>query len=87
MHSLVYSRPTWVRDTGMLRYAFLTVVVLTTVSCDQTDETTGSVGHCVAQNFPAYNPKSMDQCVAACKMCQHGVTTTCTTSCTLKGAR
>jgi hypothetical protein len=28
----------------------------------------------------------MAQCVAACKKCQHGITTTCSTSCTLKGA-
>jgi hypothetical protein len=25
--------------------------------------------------------------VAVCKKCDHGITTTCTTSCTLKGAR
>jgi hypothetical protein len=28
-----------------------------------------------------------DQCVAACIKCEHGITTTCSTSCTLKGAR
>ena len=30
---------------------------------------------------------SMRQCVAVCIACERGVTTTCSTSCTLKGAR
>ena len=34
-----------------------------------------------------YDRTVFDQCVAACIKCQHGVTTTCSTSCTLKGAR
>ena len=71
----------------MLRYAIFVAVVLVTAACRQDDETTGSVNDCVALNFPSYNPKSMDQCVAACKKCQNGNTNTCTTSCTLKGAR
>jgi hypothetical protein len=29
----------------------------------------------------------MKQCVAACIACERGVTTTCSTSCTLKGAQ
>jgi hypothetical protein len=34
-----------------------------------------------------YDQSIMDQCVQACIKCENGVTTTCTTSCTLKGAR
>jgi len=34
-----------------------------------------------------YNRSIFDECVAACVKCEHGVTTTCSTSCTLKGAR
>jgi hypothetical protein len=41
---------------------------------------------CKLQQFPNYNPKNMNHCVAACIACEKGVTTTCTTSCTLKGA-
>ena len=71
----------------MLRCALLIAVVLVLAGCRSDDDTTGSVNDCMAQHFPSYNPKSMDQCVAACKKCQKGVTTTCTTSCMLKGAR
>jgi hypothetical protein len=74
-------------ECSMLRCAVLIAVVLMLAGCRSDDDTTGSVNDCMAQNFPSYNPKSMDQCVAACKRCQHGVTTTCTTSCMLKGAR
>jgi hypothetical protein len=74
-------------ECSMLRCALLVALVLMTAACRSEDDTTGSVDDCVAANFPSYNPKAMDQCVAACKKCQHGVTTTCTTSCMLKGAR
>ena len=42
---------------------------------------------CASNLYSQYNPKVMDQCVNACIKCDHGVVTTCTTSCTLKGAR
>jgi hypothetical protein len=41
----------------------------------------------VASNFPSHNPKDKAQCIAACIKCEKGVTTTCATSCYLKGAR
>ncbi len=34
-----------------------------------------------------YDEKNFDQCIAACIKCEHGVTTTCATSCRLKGAK
>ena len=71
----------------MWRCGLFGAVVLMVTACSPAEETTGSVNECIALNFPSYNPKAMDQCVAACKKCQNGVTTTCTTSCTLKGAR
>ncbi len=55
--------------------------------CSPETETTGAISSCAKDLFPAYNPKIMDQCVNACKKCDRGTTTTCTTSCTLKGAR
>jgi hypothetical protein len=55
-------------------------------SCSQSEVATGSASACAAELFPSYNPKALDQCIAVCKKCEHGVTTTCSTSCTLKGA-
>jgi hypothetical protein len=45
------------------------------------------LSQCVTNNFPAYNPKDKEQCIAACIKCDRGVVTTCATSCSLKGAR
>jgi hypothetical protein len=56
-------------------------------SCRADEETTGSVKKCATDLFLQYNAKNLDQCVAVCRICDHGTTTTCTTSCTLRGAR
>ena len=56
-------------------------------ACTPDNDVTGSVGACVSKIYSPYNPKDMKQCVNACLSCERGVTTTCTTSCTLKGAR
>jgi len=71
----------------MRRLVALLVLALVVVSCKPDEETTGSVNKCATELFPSYNPRILDQCVAACRSCDHGTTTTCTTSCTLKGAR
>ena len=71
----------------MLRVLALLAVAVVVVSCTPEEETTGSLGKCATDPSYSYNPRIFDQCVAACKKCDHGVTTTCTTSCTLKGAR
>lgn len=55
-------------------------------SCSQA-EVTGSTNKCEGQLFSNYNAKVLQQCVQACIRCDHGTTTTCSTSCTLKGAR
>lgn len=51
------------------------------------DPTPDSISRCVASNFPSYNPRSREQCIAACIKCENGVTTTCATACSLKGSR
>lgn len=51
------------------------------------DPTTDSISRCVASNFPSYNPRNREQCIAACIKCENGVTTTCATACSLKGSR
>jgi hypothetical protein len=56
-------------------------------ACTPDNDVTGSIGTCARNLYSSFNPKDMKQCVGACIACEHGVTTTCTTSCTLKGAR
>ena len=46
-----------------------------------------SIDTCVSKLYTPYNPKNMKQCVAVCIACERGVMTTCSTSCTLKGAQ
>ena len=50
------------------------------------NDVTGSIASCASKLYSPFNPKDMKQCVAACIACERGVTTTCSTSCTLKGA-
>ena len=67
--------------------AVLLLVLFAVQACSQSDDVTGSINACASEIHSPYNPKALDQCVDVCKKCQHGVTVTCTTSCTLKGAR
>jgi ferritin-like protein len=53
----------------------------------ENNDVTGSVDACARNLYTPYNPKDMKQCVAVCIACERGVVTTCSTSCTLKGAR
>jgi hypothetical protein len=64
----------------------LSAAALAACSPDNSD-VTGSINDCARKLYSAYNPKNMKQCVAACIACDRGVTTTCSTACTLKGAR
>ena len=57
----------------------------TLAACVPDNDVTGSI-ECARKLYTPFNPKDMKQCVAACIACDHGVTTTCSTSCTLKGA-
>jgi PBP1b-binding outer membrane lipoprotein LpoB len=57
------------------------------VSCSPEPDTTGSTNACAAKLYSTYNPKDLNQCVDVCINCSRGTTTTCSTSCTLKGAR
>jgi hypothetical protein len=64
----------------------LSAVVLAACNPENND-VTGSVDACARNLYTPYNPKDMKQCVAVCIACERGVVTTCSTSCTLKGAR
>ena len=66
------------------------VIVLsaaTLAACSPDNDVTGSIGTCAGKLYSPYNSKNMQQCVAVCIACNRGATTTCSTSCTLKGAR
>jgi len=69
-----------------MRLIAVIIVALMTAACDQEQDITGSTPICPLRNT-SYNPRDMNQCVSACKSCDRGTTVTCTTSCTLKGAR
>jgi hypothetical protein len=71
----------------MWRFAVLIATASVVVSCSPDAEVAGSANKCATDIYPSYNPKVLDQCVAVCIKCNRGVTTTCSTSCTLKGAR
>ena len=51
------------------------------------NDVTGSIETCARNLYSTYNPKNLKQCVGACIACDKGVMTTCSTACTLKGAR
>jgi hypothetical protein len=64
----------------------LAAAVLSACKPENTD-VTGSIDNCAQKLYSPYNPKDMKQCVAVCIACERGVVTTCSTSCTLKGAQ
>jgi hypothetical protein len=63
----------------LLAAAFLT-------GCSNEPEYTDQQRACIAKQYN-YDAKQLSQCVNVCKSCMGGNTTTCTTSCNLKGAR
>jgi entry exclusion lipoprotein TrbK len=72
---------------GSCRFAGAVLLASLLAGCWSDTAPTGSVSKCVAENFPSYNPRDRDQCIAACIKCEKGVTTTCATACSLKGNR
>lgn len=66
--------------------AIVLAMLLPLAACSP-DPTASSISRCIASNFPSYNPKDREQCISACIKCEKGVTTTCATSCSLKGAK
>jgi hypothetical protein len=71
----------------MPRWAVVIAMALTVAACNEAGEPSGAPDACARTVLPSYNPKVMDQCVAVCKQCEHGVTVTCTTACKLRGAQ
>jgi hypothetical protein len=69
----------------MWRFAVLIAAASALVSCSPGD--TAVTNKCATDIYPSYNPKVLAQCMDVCIKCERGVTTTCATSCNLKGAR
>ena len=72
----------------------LSAAALAACTPESSNDVTGSIeGQWVCKNwsarklYSAYNPKDKKQCVAVCIACERGVTTTCSTACTLRGAQ
>jgi hypothetical protein len=65
----------------------LSTAALASCTPESSNDVTGSVGNCARKLYSAYNPKDIKQCIAVCITCERGVMTTCSTACTLRGAR
>lgn len=51
------------------------------------EEESGPTRACTARLYSPYDPKNLEQCMTVCMVCSAGVKTTCSMSCTLRGAR
>jgi hypothetical protein len=71
----------------MRRMAILVAVGVVVTSCSPGPEAAAPTNKCATSLYPTYNPKALDQCVSVCLKCDHGSQTTCSTSCTMKGAK
>jgi hypothetical protein len=65
----------------------LSAAALASCTPESNNDVTGSIGACARKMYSSYNPKDMKQCVAVCIACDRGQTSTCSTSCTMNGAR
>ena len=74
-------------DRVMRRSLLVVIASLLLVACSKEPEAGNTTGAICLAKRPGYDPKNMKQCVDACIACENGTTVTCTTSCTLKGAR
>jgi hypothetical protein len=70
-----------------MQRAVLVAMAFVVVSCSPEAEQAGSINSYAANLYSSYNPMVLDQCVSVCTKCERGTVTTCSTSCTLKGAR
>ena len=54
---------------------------------NDTSESATEGQKCAQRLYADYSPKNMKQCVDVCITCERGSMTTCSTSCTMKGAK
>ena len=65
----------------------LSAAALAACTPESSNDVTGSIDICARKLYSQYKPKDKKQCVAVCIACERGVTTTCSTACTLRGAQ
>lgn len=84
-----YCVATIVADGAAVRALKITTIIcsLAAASCTPDSEVTGTTNACPARLRSSYNAKDMSQCVDACMSCDRSTRVTCSTSCTLKGAK
>jgi ferredoxin-like protein FixX len=71
----------------MRALSIMILIALATAGCQRESEVTGSTDACPVRLYGTFDGKDMHQCVKACMSCDRGTIVTCSTSCTLKGAR
>jgi hypothetical protein len=71
----------------IMRTLAAVLLAFAVASCSPDPEITGSTGSCAAKLYQPFDRKNMAQCVNVCLKCDNGTQVTCSTSCTLKGAR
>ena len=68
--------------------AVLLGVLCSLAGCNNdTSDPTADTLKCARRLYADYSPKNMKQCVDVCISCERGSMTTCSTSCTMKGAK
>lgn len=84
-----HERTRMVRGVVVFMTAIICLLVLIFVALRSfnTEQPNAASLACAAKLYSPYDPKKLDQCMAVCMACSAGVKTTCSTSCTLKGAR
>ena len=79
--------PGWSDNMRAIIAIVLSAAALAACTPESNGDVTGSIEDCARKLYSDYNPKDKKQCVAVCIACQRGVTTTCSTACTLRGAQ
>ena len=69
------------------RLSLLASSAISLIGCSEAPVYTEQQQACIAQLYASYDAGKLEQCVNVCKSCMRGTTTTCNTSCKLKGAR
>jgi hypothetical protein len=79
-------RPPTKHEATLRACNVMIAVALAVASCSKETEYTDRQRACIAKRYSKYDATKFDQCVDVCQQCLAGTTTTCTTSCKLKGA-